>query len=103
MQLLPNCMLAMHHSIQVEFLWDYKLSSYHLTFIDSKSHDYASVGGARWRHTVVRLCFCLSVSVCVCVTLQLAFLKARDKLSADTCNAGTTRQYLKANSLRFLI
>ena len=63
------------------------------------SQPYASVGGARRRHTVVRLRFCL----CVCVTLQLAFLKARDKLSADTCNAGTTQQYLKANSLRFLI
>ena len=64
---------------------------------------YASVGGAHQRHTVVRLCFCLFVCVCVCVTLQLAFLKARDKLSADTCNAGTTRQYLKDNSLQFLI
>ena len=49
------------------------------------------------RHTVVCLCFCLSV----CVTLQLGFLEARDKLGVDTCNIGTTQQYLKANSLQF--
>ena len=67
--------------------------------------NYALVGRACRRHMVVCLCFCLSVCVCVCVcvTLQLAFLEARDKLSADTCNAGTTRQYLKSNSLGFLI
>ena len=41
--------------------------------------------------------------VCVCVTLQLGFLEAHDKLSTDTCNIGTTQQYLIVNHLRFLI
>ena len=57
----------------------------------------------RWgeprRHTVINSCVCLSV----CVTLQLGFLKARNKLSTDMCNIGTTQKYLKANSLRFMI
>ena len=48
----------------------------------------------------VRVCVC----VCMCVTLQLRFLEARDKLSVDTCNIGTTRQYyLKAKGLQFSI
>ena len=36
-------------------------------------------------------------------TLQLGFLEAHNKLSTDMCNIATTWQYLKANSLRFLI
>ena len=51
------------------------------------------------RHTVVSLCVCVRV----CVTLQLGFLEARDKLSADTCNIGTMQLYLKAKCLWFFI
>ena len=39
-----------------------------------------------WRHTVVGLCVCLFVCLSVCW-----FLKFRGKLSADTCNIGTTQ------------
>ena len=42
---------------------------------------------------VVYVSVCVCVCVCVCVTQQIGFLKARDKLSADTCNIGTIRQY----------
>ena len=53
-------------------------------------------GGIRWS---------VRVSVCLCmrVSLQLGFLKAHNKLSTNMCHIGTTQQYLKANSLRFLI
>ena len=58
---------------------------------------YASVDGAPEAYGSQFVC------VCVCVTLQLGFLEAHNKLSADTCNIGTMRQYLKAKGLRFLI
>ena len=37
----------------------------------------------------VSVCVCVCVCVCVSVTLQLGFLEARNKLSADTCNIST--------------
>ena len=48
-------------------------------------------------------CMCVCVCMCVCMCVCHSANRARDKLSADTCNIGTMRQYLKAKGLRFFI
>ena len=65
-------------------------------------HNYARYLFMPWwaepqRHTVVGLCVCVYLYVCN------VFLGDCYKLSTGKCNAGTMRQYLKPNSLGFLI
>ena len=56
----------------------------------------------RWaeprQHTVVGLCVC--VCVCICMSVTRVSRRSLQAKYAE-CNAGTTRQYLKLNSLDF--
>ena len=61
--------------------------------------NYASVGGAPRHTVVVDVC----PSVCVCVILQRAFLRDRDELSNETCNATIARHSTTAKLARFFI
>ena len=64
-------------------------------------YHYASVWAEPRRHTVV--CLFVSECVCVCVCVRIANLSNRAQLSAETCNTGRSRQFMKTKFGRFSI
>ena len=60
-----------------------------------ESNNYALVSGALQAYGSRFVCACVYLYVCN------VFLGDHYKLTTAECNAGTTRQYLKSNSLKF--